>query len=205
MWAPCGNAAAPDRREEDGGLRPSSPLCPRCDCHLEGVRHATGIAWRCGSCGGQSVNFSQFRRMIPEARVDEIWVTTTEKPVAAPGRTRCPECRRGMTAVLIPSEDREIELDICRPCQRLWLENQEALAKTLDAAKNNARAGPKPPLVRMDRRGADDRAQQDFQEKLAKVRAFMIREKQERRPWTAPLVILVLLYLVFEIRERWRG
>jgi Zn-finger nucleic acid-binding protein len=100
-------------------------LCPRCGRPLDGCDHALGIAWRCGKCGGQSLNFSQFRRMIPQHGANAIWDSATARPVPPRRRTPCPECHSGMAAVNLPLNGRMVELDICLPCQRLWLDRQE--------------------------------------------------------------------------------
>ncbi|MDB6133589.1 MAG: rhomboid family serine protease [Verrucomicrobiales bacterium] len=182
--------------EDDQGLRMSRPFCPKCGIHLQGAKHTTGIAWRCASCQGQSLNFSQFRKMIPRDRVDEIWLTTNEQPVTAPGRTPCPECRRPMNAVLIPLEEREVELDICCICQRLWLDSQEKLSGIIDISEKT-RTGRKPPVIRMTKRGADDPAQQAYQEKLARVQVQLIREKHRHRPIVFQLMLFLAVYLLF--------
>lgn len=100
-------------------------VCPRCGIPLGGTEHELGIAWRCGACRGQSLNFSQFRRMVPEHGARDIWLEAMKRPVTPQQRTRCPECLAAMDAVLIPLNGRTIELDICLLCQRLWLDAQE--------------------------------------------------------------------------------
>jgi Zn-finger nucleic acid-binding protein len=115
--------------------------CPRCSTALKPDKHKTGIAWRCAGCGGQSLNFSQFRRVVPEARANGIWETAMLEPRAPSRRSLCPECQRDMAAVLIPMQDRELELEVCRNCQRLWLDRQERIAGHLT---ENAEPGPLP-------------------------------------------------------------
>jgi Zn-finger nucleic acid-binding protein len=114
-------------------------ICPRCTMLLTRVDHELGIAWRCSRCGGQSLNFSQFRRMIPEAHANEIWFNSMENPKVPKRRTPCPECRIGMRAVLIHHEDKNFELDICPRCQRLWLD----LRESNHARQNPGLAGPR--------------------------------------------------------------
>ena len=101
-------------------------LCPRCDIPLRGSDHALGIAWRCGACGGQSLNFSQFRRLVPEQGANDIWLQATVRPLAPRRPTACPECQAGMDAVHIPLRGTLLELDLCRLCQRLWLDQPVA-------------------------------------------------------------------------------
>lgn len=133
--------------------------CPRCGGGLAPGKHDTGIAWRCPQCGGESLNFSQFRRMIPDEQVDVIWWTAKERPVAAPGGTACPECRRPMLAVLIPHQEEELELDICQGCQRLWRDGPRAAkaSRRLDIGRGAPAKPPvlevKPRRARPDRRG----------------------------------------------------
>lgn len=126
--------------------------CPRCPQVLKGQRHATGIAWRCLGCGGQSLNFSQFRRMVPAAQADGIWDTALRYPLAPRRRARCPECQRDMAAVHLPLEERELELSICRTCQRLWLDRQESIAAHLN---EDQAAGPQPPAWKVTHRARD--------------------------------------------------
>lgn len=187
--------SSPEEEDAKDDLRALTPVCPRCDCNLSGKKHPTGIAWGCSSCGGQSLNFSQFRRMVPELHVNEIWLTAMEEPVPARHRTRCPECRRDMTAVLVPHHGNEVELDICRTCQRLWLENQQHKSERLDITGDSP-SGRKPPLIRLTGRGVDDRAYQAFKEKLSRVEAFT-RSQSEKRPIGFPsLVVLVISALL---------
>ena len=107
-------------------------LCPRCRLPLEGCDHEQGIAWRCARCGGQSLNFSQFRHMVPESGANAIWENATARPDPPRQRTRCPECQADMAAVHFPLHGHEVELDICRQCQRLWLDQQQEADRPLN-------------------------------------------------------------------------
>ena len=117
----------PSSRSSGNAVRHASGVlvCPRCEIALRGSDHELGIAWRCGRCQGQSLNFSQFRRLIPRHGADDIWQKVTANPLAPRRQTLCPECLARMDAVQIPLRGRPVELDICRPCQRLWLDRQE--------------------------------------------------------------------------------
>ena len=105
-------------------------LCPRCGIPLRSAEHKLGIAWRCGVCMGQSLNFSQFRRMVPEKGANDVWLEAISRPVSPREATDCPECQGVMDAVLIPFRSRMVELDICRRCQRLWLDRQPSAGDT---------------------------------------------------------------------------
>lgn len=192
----------PSESREDGeGLRPSTPVCPRCAINLRGEKHATGIAWRCPACGGQSLNFSQFRRMIPGARVDDIWLTATAEPVISPHRGKCPECRRIMHAVLVPWQNREIELDLCRPCQRLWMDNAENPPPLPIGAKGSASrsslssAGSlrKPPVVRTGQSARSDKVSEEFYTKLLKVRSILEKRGEPRVTHRAAFALLLMV------------
>ena len=54
--------------------------------------------------------------------------------------------------MLIPYQGREVELEICRGCQRLWLDNQEVMSTRISI--NDGEPGRKPPVIRMTGRGA---------------------------------------------------
>ena len=115
--------------------------CPRCHSALLPDKHPTGIAWRCHGCGGQSLNFSQFRRVIPDDHANGIWEIAMLNPQAPSIRSLCPECQRDMAAVIIPFKEREVELDVCRGCQRVWLDRQERIAGHL---REHSERGPQP-------------------------------------------------------------
>jgi len=119
-------------RHRDDFLRHSAGVlvCPRCGIPLQGGDHELGIAWRCDSCRGQSLNFSQFRRLVPEHGARDIWLEALKNPAAPRQRTHCPECLAAMHAVLVPFRGSNIELDICPPCQRLWLDAREEILIT---------------------------------------------------------------------------
>ncbi len=102
-----------------------SLTCPECRCALNGLPHETGVSWKCPQCGGQSLNFSQFRRFIPDKHVNEIWVTAKEQPTKPAKPVACPECSREMHGVLVPFPSGDQELDICSPCQRLWMKRAQ--------------------------------------------------------------------------------
>jgi Zn-finger nucleic acid-binding protein len=171
------------------GAAPSEVMamtCPRCSTPLKPDKHNTGIAWRCTGCGGQSLNFSQFRRIVPEAHANGIWETAMLEPRAPRLRSLCPECRRDMAAVLIPVQERELELEVCRGCQRLWLDRQERIAGHLT---ENAEPGPLPEVkpISMDAR--------------IRMGEEMLRQMRRRQLigryglWTAILILIALFVL----------
>lgn len=150
-------------------------VCPRCGIPMHGNDHDLGIAWRCKACGGQSLNFSQFRRMVPEHGANDIWLQAANRPNAPKHPTECPECQAGMDAVLIPFRGAHVELDICRACQRLWLDRQEheATPSLALAPPGERQAGPtrreKAELMMRALEHADDLRQ----ERIEKKRSFV--------------------------------
>jgi hypothetical protein len=148
------------------------------------MKHETGIAWRCAGCGGQTLNFSQFRRLVPEPRANRIWEQVMEKPSRPRMKSLCPECRRDMAAVFVPAGSHTLELDICRGCQRVWLDPAE---RPMDALPGEQDAVPMPLARPMT--GA---AQERLARHLVK-RAFFRPEVYE---WIGRLTLAgVLLYL----------
>ncbi len=97
-----------------------------------------------------------------------------------------------MAAVLIPFQGREIELDICRGCQRLWMENQEDQANKLDL--RDPSPGPKPPVIRMTGRGA---------ERLLGAQLKRIRSGLEPGENPAPKWVVGALLLLYVLVRIW--
>jgi Zn-finger nucleic acid-binding protein len=63
--------------------------------------------------------------MVPESGASAIWDGAGSRPEMPRHGAKCPECHNEMRAVPIPFRGRHVELDVCRPCQRLWLDRQE--------------------------------------------------------------------------------
>ncbi|MES2709028.1 MAG: hypothetical protein V4726_20700 [Verrucomicrobiota bacterium] len=133
-------------------------LCPRCRIPLNSRPHATGVAWGCGRCAGQSLNFSQFRKLLPQLQANEIWLTVMENPVVPQKRACCPECRTAMAAVLIPLESGGTQLDVCPPCQRLWMDPPARQARQLEEGLLAPGLREELPVVKMEGRRQERRA-----------------------------------------------
>jgi Zn-finger nucleic acid-binding protein len=137
--------------------------------------------------------------VIPGARVDDIWLTATAEPVISPYRGKCPECRRVMHAVLVPWQNREIELDLCRPCQRLWMDNAEnsaplSIGATGTASRLAAFASlRKPPVVRTGQSAREDKVSEEFYAKLLKVRNILEKRGEPRATHRAAFALLVMV------------
>lgn len=171
--------------------------CPRCSTALKPEKHATGIAWRCSGCGGQSLNFSQFRRIVPEAHANGIWETAMLNPRAPSRRSLCPECHRDMAAVLIPMNERELELEVCRGCQRLWLDRQERIAGHLT---ENAEPGPLPEVKPISMEARVRMGEEMLRQ--------MKRKRAVRRSGLLTMFIVVILLFLYVLtgkkrRVRW--
>lgn len=154
------------------------------------------MAWRCTRCGGQSLNFSQFRRLIPECQANDIWLTVREQPVKPQPAIACPECRQAMAAVLVPFEGREIELDLCTGCQRLWMVPQENLTWSLD--EKPVPRGEKPPVISLKGRGTARSCPSPWLSGLGKVPAPTGKEQETGfRLWFFLILLAVLWLLKF--------
>jgi Zn-finger nucleic acid-binding protein len=173
------------------------PCCPRCQVNLTPMDHETGLAWRCPQCAGSSLNFSQFRKLVPEFHADEIWMTTLEQPVRPSRKTCCPECHRHMMAVLIPFQGREVELDICSSCQRLWMESQEDQTHRLEQPNriNISEDAPirKPPVISV----AQSKARAPLREKIASMHGNLRLASKERNPELWEWIVIVLIFIIF--------
>lgn len=119
--------------------------------------------------------------MIPDRNASEIWMTAMEQPSAPRLRTRCPECRNDMAAVMIPFENRDLELTVCRNCQRLWMDSQEHSARQIHTSA--AEPAPTPPAIRM----TGSAMERMLSEKLRRVRRLSSRPE----PSTIMLLLLI--------------
>jgi uncharacterized protein YbaR (Trm112 family) len=96
--------------------------CPRCRGGLAATEEAAGIVWRCGQCRGISMNFSQFRKLVPAWHANRIWEAALRDPRRAQPAVCCPECRRFMNALEARLPAGVLDLKLCLSCQRLWMD-----------------------------------------------------------------------------------
>jgi hypothetical protein len=96
--------------------------CPRCRDRLLPTEEEAGMIWRCRQCRGISLNFSQFRKLVPAWHANRIWESAIAGPRLASPEVRCPECRRPMNAVDGRLPAGVLALKLCLVCQRLWMD-----------------------------------------------------------------------------------
>ncbi len=187
----------PHAAQEAAQLLGRVPSCPRCEVNLTPTDHETGLAWRCPQCAGSSLNFSQFRKLVPEFHADEIWMTTLEQPVRPNRKACCPECHRNMTAVLIPFQGREVELDICSRCQRLWMESQDhqphriVQPNRIDISEDAPIR--KPPVISV----TQSKARAPLREKIALLRSNLRLSSKERNTELWEWIVIVVVFAIF--------
>ena len=113
-------------------------------------------------------------------------------PRAPRRRTLCPECERDMAAVLIPMKERELELEVCRNCQRLWLDSQENIAGHLSGG---AKPGPQPEAWTISA---------SAQERLAEQLARRTRWRYRGEYNIVIRLVLGALIILYFILRTWR-
>lgn len=80
------------------------------------------MIWHCRQCRGISLNFSQFRKLVPAWHANRIWESAIAGPRLASPEVRCPECRRPTNALDGRLPAGVLALKLCLVCQRLWME-----------------------------------------------------------------------------------
>lgn len=113
-----------------------TPNCPRCKTALtpdnvkdHGVMHN---AWSCQSCEGFWISLEQLGEIESEERARIIeWRFLPPKDVQdAP--LDCPQCGTKLEKV-ISTRDKHVTMDVCRACQKVWLDKGEMDAIRTDS------------------------------------------------------------------------
>jgi membrane associated rhomboid family serine protease/Zn-finger nucleic acid-binding protein len=100
--------------------------CPRCKSSLESRRHAAGMHFLCPSCKGHASNFAILRQQLDPAFLQGLWLGIRDAPASARHRRLpCPSCAQPMHPASVGHPDTPIQLDACRNCQMLWLDDGE--------------------------------------------------------------------------------
>ena len=139
----CGSAASPA-----SGVQP---------LELEMQAHV-GQYWVCKHCGGMLCGLSVLRKLTDAATMRTLWGEALAAPT---GDRNCPVCGQAMSRVVSDrAESGKLPtVDICRPCQFIWLDAME-LDSLPENPELNAPAEPDKPAS-MKAREALARAELD--------------------------------------------
>ena len=98
--------------------------CPHCSKELERELFRKKVLFRCPDCGGQYLTISALRGLCSSREmVNRIWRNAMHSQAVG---TVCPECRKNMRrALLFPTLNLTLELDVCPKCQSIWFDPSE--------------------------------------------------------------------------------
>lgn len=100
----------------------SALRCPHCPVTLVARRFGEKSAWMCGLCSGLAFNLAVLRDEVEPAMVAQFWLAARAAPV---GTAKCTACRRPQRVIKHHSERLDVEVDVCVPCQLIWLDGGE--------------------------------------------------------------------------------
>jgi membrane associated rhomboid family serine protease/Zn-finger nucleic acid-binding protein len=91
--------------------------------------HATrgSVYFICPECDGRMANLALLRRNLEPDPINRLWRKVCDAhPANHHGVLRCPSCRARMHPAGVPCADHEeLQLDVCRVCQVVWLDSGE--------------------------------------------------------------------------------
>ena len=101
--------------------------CPRCSIPLKTHVTQCSVHYACPKCDGRAGNLALLRRTLEPEFVNRLWRTVRDAhPTDHHGQLRCPSCRTRMHPAGLDSEEgAELQLDVCRVCQIVWLDADE--------------------------------------------------------------------------------
>jgi membrane associated rhomboid family serine protease/Zn-finger nucleic acid-binding protein len=97
-------------------------VCPQCLIKLKPAKSGNFHYWGCPNCLGRLYGFAILRRLISDRGASEIW--RASEVSSAQGRG-CPACSHKMSLVASVHEKMSCEVDVCRRCYTLWLDQGE--------------------------------------------------------------------------------
>ncbi len=95
--------------------------CPECVLKLKKQQVDDKVYWGCTNCSGHMVGMSALKKLIGEPNVRNLWLQSGH--AKAEGRP-CPSCSLSLRPV-IHGTDVPVEVDVCRTCHILWLDQGE--------------------------------------------------------------------------------
>lgn len=99
-------------------------LCPVSSNRLRPA-FARGVnIWYSPESGGRLITFAAARKILGEDVARELWVRSDLKGVVC-GWKKCPSCSHEMRIVNAPKWAGAFEVDVCRNCHIIWLDQDE--------------------------------------------------------------------------------
>src|SRR5688572_23389836 len=102
------------------------PACPRCEVGLERRTTHKVFQYVCPKAHGFAVEFPSLTKIVPPEDVREMWKASADTPI---GQVRCTHCRQPMHTLYHDHDNndatKELELDLCRRCEVLWIDTRE--------------------------------------------------------------------------------
>lgn len=101
--------------------------CPRCQIPLHTHAVAGAVHYACEQCGGRAANLALLRRILTKDCANKLWNTVRDaSPADHHGILRCPSCSHRMHPATVATDaGEELQLDVCRVCQIVWLDAGE--------------------------------------------------------------------------------
>jgi len=101
--------------------------CPRCSIPLKTHVTSGSVHFVCPKCDGRAGNLALLRRTLEPEFANRLWrVVRDAHPTDHHGMLRCPSCKTRMhPAGLTTDEGTDLQLDVCRVCQIVWLDADE--------------------------------------------------------------------------------
>ncbi len=98
--------------------------CPECALKLTKQEKNDIPYWGCRNCQGHLISFPVLRKVIGETETQALWdMSSSLISIKRP----CPSCTKILTPILHLENDINLEVDICRRCRLLWLDQGEII------------------------------------------------------------------------------
>jgi Zn-finger nucleic acid-binding protein len=95
--------------------------CPRCRTNLRSAGDSGGIAWTCPACNGIAISVAVLRQRFTNESINPFWQAALNDEGTL--GCDCPACGKSMREVQGPQL--QINVDVCRSCQFVWLDSKE--------------------------------------------------------------------------------
>ena len=104
----------------------SQPKCPKCSIFLKPYAINDLKYLSCKSCDGHFASLFNLNKSIKNSTVLELWHQSATAPFD--NASICPSCVKPMKVFDFKPihTSTPLEVDLCRPCKSIWLDNSES-------------------------------------------------------------------------------
>lgn len=98
------------------------PVCPHCIADLDRHRAHSTNYYSCPNDHGSAISLYSLKQLVNWSGLNALWLRSVDAPEI---HMACSHCRKPYRQIVAELPEAQVELEVCRRCQFIWLDQSE--------------------------------------------------------------------------------